>query len=235
MSLLEVRSLRAGYASSTILHEVSFSVDEGDHLVVLGANGAGKSTLLRALTGLCDIHEGAVLWRGADISRWPTHRIVNQGLGHVPEGRQIFPELTVDENLSCGAHNVSAAEARNEMVAIKERLPILERLEKRAAGHLSGGEQQILAIARALVGRPHLLLLDEPTLGLAPQTVDAIYSLMADLHSEGLTIISVEQAAHRAMQMASRVLLLDSGEVVFNEPADAALSHEDIARIYLGA
>lgn len=233
--MLDVQKLTAGYGSSVILHEIDFTVEAGEYCVVLGANGAGKTTLLRAISGLISLHGGQVRFQHVPVNGKATRDIVKAGLGHVPEGRQVFPELSVYENLACGAYRFSKRDAKKQIAQVQERLPILGTLSERAAGHLSGGEQQILAIGRALVGRPRMLMLDEPTLGLAPLAIAAVHEFLRDLNrKDGLTVLSVEQAARTALTVATQVVLIESGSIVLAGTSDVVLNQEEIVRAYIG-
>lgn len=235
MTLLEVEDLHAGYGTSVILHGLTFSVHEGQYMVVFGANGAGKSTLLRTLSGLTTVKRGNMRFSDMPLRGRKPRSIVRAGLSHVPEGRQVFPQLTVRENLVAGAAMLSKATASAAITEIEERLPVLQRLSRRLAGHLSGGEQQLLAIARALVARPRLLLLDEPTLGLAPKAIEDIYQLLSELNKrDNLTILCVEQSAHAALQVATHALVIENGKIVLQDEAGQVRHNEELIRAYIG-
>jgi branched-chain amino acid transport system ATP-binding protein len=211
-------------------------VNDGEIVTLIGANGAGKSTTLRAISGMICPREGRIQFTGDDITGTSPHKLVERGLSHVPEGRGIFANLTVAENLELGAF--ARKHARNEIAADRERaltlFPRIRERLKQVAGTLSGGEQQMLAIARALLGRPKLLLLDEPSLGLAPQLVKLIFSIIREINKQGTTILLVEQNAHMALNIASRAYVLQTGEVIKSGPARAMLEDPDVKKAYLG-
>ena len=233
--MLEVTGLQAGYGSSVVLHGLSFEVNDGEFVSILGSNGAGKTTLLKALTGLLPLVDGAVSFAGKRIDGLPTDELVRRGICHVPEGRHVFPQLTVRENLAVGAYSRPSREAARNIDAIFDRLPVLCSLSSRSGGHLSGGEQQLLAIARALVAGPKLLLLDEPTLGLAPKAAQLVERLLRELNGdEGLTILAVEQNVHSALSLADRAVVIESGEIVLQGLAEALWKDEEVIRAYIG-
>jgi branched-chain amino acid transport system ATP-binding protein len=224
------------YGAVRALRGISLEVNDGEIVTLIGANGAGKSTTLRAISGMVCPCAGAVRFRDDDVTGAAPHKLVQRGLSHVPEGRGIFANLTVDENLALGAF--ARKHARNEIAADRERALTLfprvrERL-KQVAGTLSGGEQQMLAIARALLARPKLLLLDEPSLGLAPQLVQLIFSIIREINKQGTTILLVEQNAHMALAVADRAYVLQTGEIIKSGPAKAMLEDPDVKKAYLG-
>ncbi len=228
--------LSAGYDGVQVLHEVSFTADMSEILAILGANGAGKSTLLRALSGLVPIYGGSIVFNGRDISGMAAADRVRLGLVHVPEGRQMLPGLTVHENLMLGAFvrrrdkpYVDRARAR-----ALELFPVLRERERQLAGSLSGGEQQMLAIARALMSGPKLLLLDEPSLGLAPLIVNRIFEVIQSLRQDGTPIVVVEQNAKKALEIADRAILLQRGRVSVAGGAADLLEHGEVHKAYLG-
>jgi branched-chain amino acid transport system ATP-binding protein len=234
--LLHVDGLSAGYDGVQVLHEVSFTADMSEILAILGANGAGKSTLLRALSGLVPIYGGSIVFNGRDISGMAAADRVRLGLVHVPEGRQMLPGLTVHENLMLGAFvrrrdkpYVDRARAR-----ALELFPVLRERERQLAGSLSGGEQQMLAIARALMSGPKLLLLDEPSLGLAPLIVNRIFEVIQSLRQDGTPIVVVEQNAKKALEIADRAILLQRGRVSVAGGAADLLEHGEVHKAYLG-
>jgi branched-chain amino acid transport system ATP-binding protein len=235
MAILEVRDLDVHYGGIHALKGVSFRVDEGKIVTLIGANGAGKTTTLRAISGLLKPTRGSVTFCGKPITGLPPHVIVERGLAHVPEGRGIFANLTVDENLMLGAYlrhdPVAVAKDRERALELFPR--IRERLGQNA-GTLSGGEQQMLAIARALLTRPKLLLLDEPSLGLAPQMVQLIFKIVRTIVSEGTTILLVEQNAHMALSVAASAHVLEVGTLVTSGPAAELARDDKIRRAYLG-
>jgi branched-chain amino acid transport system ATP-binding protein len=235
MALLEVRDLDVHYGGIHALKGVSFSVDEGQIVTLIGANGAGKTTALRAISGLLKPTRGSVTFSGRPITALPPHTIVARGLAHVPEGRGIFSNLTVNENLMLGAYlrHDPAAVAKDRARALELFPRIRERLDQNA-GTLSGGEQQMLAIARALLTRPKLLLLDEPSLGLAPQMVQLIFQIVKTIVAEGTTILLVEQNAHMALRIAASAHVLEVGALVTSGPAAELARDDKIRKAYLG-
>jgi branched-chain amino acid transport system ATP-binding protein len=235
MALLEVEELDVHYGGIHALKGVTFTVDEGEVVTLIGANGAGKTTTLRAISGMVRPSRGRVRFAGQTISGRPPHELVGLGLSHVPEGRGIFANLTVDENLSVGAYHrrdtAAVAKDRERALALFPRLR--ERLTQ-DAGTLSGGEQQMLAIARALLARPKLLLLDEPSLGLAPQIVQLIFQIVKTIVSEGTTILLVEQNAHMALRVAKTAHVLEVGTLVTSGPARELARDDKSRKAYLG-
>jgi branched-chain amino acid transport system ATP-binding protein len=233
VSLLETQGLYAGYDRGEVLHDVALSVGAGEIGVVLGANGAGKTTLLRALTGLT-WRRGSIRLGGEDVTYLPTEAIAARGVAHVPQGRGTFVGLTVEENLRLGAHLQRKHEAR-ELARWLEFFPRLGERRRQKAGSLSGGEQQMLAIARALMSRPRLLLLDEPSLGLAPNVTQELFTSLAGINAEeGTAILVVEQNAHLALAIGSTAVVLESGRVVVKGPAADLQDDDSIRRAYLG-
>ena len=235
MALLEVTDLDVHYGGIHALKGVSFSVEEGQVVTLIGANGAGKTTTLRAISGLVKPSKGTVKFDGAPITGLGAHQIVARGLAHAPEGRGIFANLTVDENLQMGAYlrKDAAAVAKDRERALELFPRVRERLAQNA-GTLSGGEQQMLAIARALVARPKLLLLDEPSLGLAPQVVALIFKIVRTIAAEGTTILLVEQNAHQALRVATTAHVLEVGKLVASGPAKELAADDSIRKAYLG-
>jgi branched-chain amino acid transport system ATP-binding protein len=235
MAVLEVRNLDVHYGGIHALKGVSFTVEEGKIVTLIGANGAGKTTMLRTISGLLKPTRGSVTFRGRPITALPAHTIVARGLAHVPEGRGIFANLTVEENLTLGAYlrDDSAAVAKDRARALELFPRIRERLDQNA-GTLSGGEQQMLAIARALLTRPKLLLLDEPSLGLAPQMVQLIFKIVKAIVAEGTTILLVEQNAHMALGIAAFGHVLEVGTLVTSGPAAELARDDKIRKAYLG-
>jgi branched-chain amino acid transport system ATP-binding protein len=233
--LLEVTDLDVHYGGIHAIKNVSFGVDEGDVVTLIGANGAGKTTTLRAISGLLAPTRGRITLAGKDITRMRAHEIAAAGLAHVPEGRGIFANLTVDENLQLGAfmRRDTAAIAKDRERALELFPRLRERLTQNA-GTLSGGEQQMLAIARALVARPRILLLDEPSLGLAPTIVQLIFKIVRTIVAEGTTILLVEQNAHMALAAAHRGYVLETGRIVLSDTGEALLKNPEVREAYLG-
>ncbi|MCB9797869.1 MAG: ABC transporter ATP-binding protein [Alphaproteobacteria bacterium] len=238
--MLEVRNVETVYHSVVrVLRGVSLSVPAGGVVALLGPNGAGKTTTLRAITGLLDIHDGritkgSVSWKGQDLSKLQPEDIVRLGVAQVPEGRRILPELTVEENLRAGAFTAPRAHVKQDLERYYARFPILAERRHRAAGYLSGGEQQMLAIARALMSRPELLLMDEPSLGLAPRIVGEVAALIREINAEGVAILLVEQNASVALELASQAYILETGKVVLHGSAEELKADDDIREFYLG-
>jgi branched-chain amino acid transport system ATP-binding protein len=235
MALLEIKDVDVHYGGIHALKGVSLSVDAGEIVTLIGANGAGKTTTLRAISGLVKATRGSVRFAGNDITHVAAHEIVARGLVHAPEGRGIFANMTVEENLDIGAFLRSDAQAisQDRQYALSLFPRLKERL-KQNAGTLSGGEQQMLAIARALMSRPKLLLLDEPSLGLAPQIVALIFKIVKTIAARGTTILLVEQNAHMALGVANRAYVLEVGEIVLEGPAKDLAKNDEIRKAYLG-
>ncbi len=235
--MLEVDCLEVAYGSIRALHRVSLRVDAGGICTLVGANGAGKTTTLRAISGLQRVSSGSVRFCGENITNLPPHEIVARGLLHVPEGRMIFTNLTVLENLRMGAYlRKDKSFIEKDFDFMFELFPRLREREKQVAGTLSGGEQQMLAIARALMGRPKLLMLDEPSLGIAPLLVRAIFEKIVEVNRElGLTVLLVEQNAHLALEVSSYGYVLETGNVLFQDRADVLRANPRVQEAYLGA
>ncbi len=233
MALLEVDGVEVRYGSVPALHDFTISVDEGEIVTLLGANGAGKTTTLRMISGLHHTSAGSVRFHGVDISRLPAHRTVELGISHVPEGRRIFPQMTVLENLEIGAyykpHNQAA-----KLDYVYELFPILKDRRKQQGGNLSGGEQQMLAIGRALMADPRLLLLDEPSMGLGPLFVQTIFEILRTIREQGVTVLLVEQNAAKALQLADRGYVLETGRIVLQDTAEVLLREDRVGMAYLG-
>jgi len=233
-ALLDVAGLRAGYGQVQILHGLDFAVEEGEMVVLLGANGAGKTTTLRALCQMIDT-SGSVSFDGEQLVGRRTEQVVRRGIAHVPQGRGTFPELTVEENLEAGAYT---RKDRAGILADMDRwfamFPRLEERRQQTAGSLSGGEQQMLAVARALMCRPRLLLVDEPSLGLAPLVIQGLFRQFAELNREGVTMFVVEQNASLALGVAHRAYVLEAGQIVLSGSADELKMDDAVRRAYLG-
>ncbi len=230
--LLQIEDLHAGYGPIDVLKGISLEVGEGEIVTVLGANGAGKSTTLMTICGVNRCRQGTITFAGKPITNLPAHEIVRLGLSQVPEGRRIFPRLTVRENLEMGAfHRQSNGD---ELEKAFSRFPILKERAGQLGGTLSGGEQQMLAVARALMARPRLLLLDEPSLGLAPLIVAKIFEIIREINAAGTTILLVEQNANMALHVAHRGYVLETGRIVLADDAKNLMSNEQVKRSYLG-
>jgi len=232
--MLQVKDLRVAYGNIQALHGVSLEVNEGEIVTLIGANGAGKSTTLRAISGLVRARAGQILFQGRDITKTPAHQIVALGVGHVPEGRKIFTEMTVQENLELGAYIAHPASFQKNLNEVFDRFPRLKERRRQSAATLSGGEQQMLALGRALMLRPRLLLLDEPSMGLSPRLVNEIFGIIADLNRAGTTILLVEQNAAMALAIAHRAYVLETGRVVLSGAAQELQSHPAVKAAYLG-
>lgn len=234
--MLDIQSLEVHYGPVVALRGISLHVDKGEYVGVVGPNGAGKSTLLNAVAGVVKTKAGSVSLNGSRISGMRIERIVRSGLGLVPEGRRIFGQMTVLENLQIGATiRGRGADVRKHISEMMDLFPILGRFQDRRAGHLSGGEQQQLAIARALLARPEFLLLDEPSAGLAPVVVDSVFEVLGRLHSEGVSILLVEQAAHRTVRAANRSYVLQNGRITAEGNAENLLEGGLLEAAYLGS
>lgn len=232
---LEVENLQAGYGTEEVLHGVSLRVDEGEIVSILGANGAGKTTTLLTISGLVRASGGAVRFQGEDLHTLPSHEVVRRGLTQSPEGRRVFGVLSVLENLRLGAFTVGDKEkAEQTLDWIFDLFPRLHERKDQLAGTLSGGEQQMLAMGRALMSRPKLMMLDEPSMGLAPILVEQIFEIIQTLHKAGTTILLVEQNARMALSVADRGYVLETGRILKTAPAHTLLEDEDVKKAYLG-
>jgi branched-chain amino acid transport system ATP-binding protein len=234
MSLLSVKGLRSGYGKIEVLHDVALDIAQGQIVTLIGANGAGKTTLLRTISGLLRPGAGSITFEGKSIMRRPPHKIVGLGISHVPEGRAILKRMTVIDNLRMGAYVRNDSEIADDIEAALARFPALSERRLQIAGTLSGGEQQMLAIGRALVARPRLLLFDEPSLGLAPKIVSQIFLTLRELKNEGKTILLVEQNARQALRVADHGYVLERGRVVYSGSGEELLKMPEVQRTYLG-
>lgn len=233
--LLKIDNLKVKYGNVEALHGINFHVNEGEIVCILGANGAGKSTTLMALSGLVKASEGTITYNGEEINKSRAHDIVKGGIAQVPEGRRVFGTLTVLENLNLGAFTCDDAELSQKTLAwIYELFPILKEREQQLAGTLSGGEQQMLAIGRALMAQPKVLLLDEPSLGLAPLVIKTIFETVKEINSKGVTIILVEQNAKAALKLSDRGYVMEVGRLTMEDDADKLLQNEGVQKAYLG-
>ena len=233
--LLDARGLEIGYGESLVVKGVDLAVGAGQIVCLIGANGAGKTTILRGLSGLLKIRAGSVGFEGENLTNRPAHVIARRRIAHVPEGRQIFGRMSVAENLAAGAYMTrdrAAIEARRESVLA--RFPRLKERSSQSAGLMSGGEQQMLAIGRALMADPKLLLLDEPSMGLAPLFVEEIFSIIKTLKDEGRTILLIEQNAHAALELADYAYVLETGRIALQGAGPEMLAHDEISKAYLG-
>ncbi len=234
-AVLEVQSLNVAYGRAQVLFDVSMTVDEGEFVTLIGPNGAGKTTLLLTLSGILKPSSGMITFGGQSLGSLRPHQIVAKGLGHVPQGKELFPTMSVLENLELGAHHIrDHSEFSDRLGRVLGFFPRLEERSRQLAGTLSGGEQQMLAIARTLMGNPSVLLLDEPSAGLAPIVIDDLADIIVDLNRHGLTVLLVEQNAYLGLELAARAYVLESGRVVASGNADDVLESDLVRRAYLG-
>ena len=235
MAMLEIRDLEVYYGMIQAIKGVSFEVNEGEVIALIGANGAGKTTILHTITGLLSPKEGSVVFEGTDITKIPAHKIVSMGMAHVPEGRRVFANLTVLQNLKMGAYTrKDKAEIQETLEMIYKRFPRLEERQNQLAGTLSGGEQQMLAMGRALMSHPKIILMDEPSMGLSPIYVNEIFQIIQDVSKSGTTVLLVEQNAKKALSIADRAYVLETGNIVLEGRASTLLDNDDIKKAYLG-
>ena len=235
MALLEVNNLEVYYGVICALKGISFHVNEGEIVSLIGANGAGKTTMMQSTVGIIPKKSGSVIFDGQDITKTPCHKIVQLGMTQVPEGRRIFQELTVYENLMMGAYTVKDQQRfKSDLDRVFELFPRLAERRKQIAGTLSGGEQQMLAMSRALMINPKLLMLDEPSMGLAPILVDQIFSIIKDLHKAGTTILLVEQNASKALEISDRAYVLETGKITLSGTGKELMQSPEVQKAYLG-
>ncbi|MDI1259729.1 ABC transporter ATP-binding protein [Aquabacterium sp.] len=233
-ALLDLRQLSVAYGGIQAVKGLNLHLQEGELVSLIGANGAGKTTTLKAICGLLAPQSGEVLYQGRSLKGQGAWDLVAQGLVMVPEGRGIFTRMTIDENLRMGAYLRRDGEVNADMESVYQRFPRLKERHRQLAGTLSGGEQQMLAMGRALLARPKLLLLDEPSMGLAPLMVDKIFEVITDIAQQGVTVLLVEQNAHRALEIANRAYVMESGELVLEGPAQSLLNDPQVQAAYLG-
>ena len=235
MAMLEVKDINVYYGAIHAIKGISLSVEEGEIVTLIGANGAGKSTTLRTISGLLKPKTGEINFLNKNIAGMPAHKIVREGISQVPEGRRIFAEMTVLENLELGAFTrTDKEEIQNDLKMVFGRFPRLEERKTQLAGTLSGGEQQMLAMGRALMSRPKLLLLDEPSMGLAPLLIREIFSIIADINKTGTTVLLVEQNANMALSIANRAYVLETGRITLSGDAKELAASEEVRKAYLG-
>lgn len=235
MAMLEVKDLEVSYGMIKAIKGVSFEVNEGEVISLIGANGAGKTTILHAVSGLLSKDSGSVTFMGQDITATPAHSIVYLGMAHVPEGRRVFAQLSVLENLKLGAYTRKDKNELEETLAmVYKRFPRLEERKNQMAGTLSGGEQQMLAMGRALMSHPKLILMDEPSMGLSPIFVEEIFSIIRDISASGTTVLLVEQNAKKALSIADRAYVLETGNVTLSGDAKELMNDESVKKAYLG-
>ena len=235
MAMLEVKDLEVYYGVIQAIKGISFHVDKGEIIALIGANGAGKTTTLHTVTGLISPKNGHVLFEGKDITKIPAHKIVSMGMAHVPEGRRVFAELSVYENLKMGAYTRKVKnEIEESLKNVYKRFPRLEERKNQMAGTLSGGEQQMLAMGRALMSKPKIILMDEPSMGLSPIMVNEIFDIIRSVSESGTTVLLVEQNAKKALSIADRAYVLETGKIVLEGKAKDLLEDDSIKKAYLG-
>lgn len=235
MAMLEVKDLEVYYGMIQAIKGVSFEVNEGEVIALIGANGAGKTTILHTITGLLSPKKGSIKFEGKDITKVPAHKIVSLGMAHVPEGRRVFAELSVYQNLKMGAYTRKDKDEVEETLAtVYKRFPRLEERKNQLAGTLSGGEQQMLAMGRALMSHPRIILMDEPSMGLSPILVNEIFDIIQSVSASGTTVLLVEQNAKKALSIADRAYVLETGNIVMSGDAHVLLEDDSIRKAYLG-
>ena len=234
MTLLEVTDLRTRYGAIEALKGISLTVEEGEVVTLIGSNGAGKTTTLRSISGLTPASRGTIVFAGEEITRVPAHEIVSRGIALAPEGRHCFPRMTVRENLDLGAHRRRGPEITEDLAQVYELFPVLKERARQKAGTMSGGEQQMLAIGRALMARPRLLMLDEPSLGIAPVLVQRIYQTIGEINRSGVAILLVEQNANYALDAAARGYVYETGRIALANDSASLRDDPEVQRAYLG-
>lgn len=235
MAMLEVKDLEVQYGVIKAIKGVSFEVNEGEVIALIGANGAGKTTILHTVTGLLTPTAGTIVFEGNNITKTPAHKIVSLGMAHVPEGRRVFSQLSVLQNLRLGAYTRSdKTEIEDTLKSVYRRFPRLEERKNQVAGTLSGGEQQMLAMGRALMSHPKIVLMDEPSMGLSPILVEEIFSIIKEISSTGTTVLLVEQNAKKALGIANRAYVLETGNIILTGDAKVLMNDESVKKAYLG-
>lgn len=235
MALLEVKDLKVFYGVIQALKGISFEVNEGEIVTLIGANGAGKTTTMQSIMGLIPVKSGSVMYDGKELTKVPCHKIVHMGMTQVPEGRRVFQELTVYENLLLGAYiEPDMKKIKSDIENIYTQFPRLGERRNQVAGTLSGGEQQMLAMGRALMSHPKLLMLDEPSMGLSPLLVDQVFEIIKDLHKNGITVLLVEQNASKSLAISDRAYVLENGKITLSGTGEELLKSEDVKKAYLG-
>ena len=235
MSMLEVKDLEVYYGVIQAIKGISFHVEEGEVIALIGANGAGKTTTLQTITGMLNAKAGSIQFEGTELTKIPGHKIVSMGMAHVPEGRRVFAQLSVLENLKLGAYTrKDKTEIEESLKRVYKSFPRLEERKNQLAGTLSGGEQQMLAMGRALMSKPRIVLMDEPSMGLSPIFVEEIFNIIKDISAEGTTVLLVEQNAKKALSIADRAYVLETGKIVLEGNAKDLLNDESIKKAYLG-
>ena len=235
MAMLEVKDLQVYYGVIQALKGISFHVNQGEVIALIGANGAGKTTTLQTLTGILSPKSGSIVFEGKDLTRTPAHKIGEMGMAHVPEGRRVFADMSVYENLLLGAYTrKDKAEIAESLASVYKRFPRLEERKGQRAGTLSGGEQQMLAMGRALMSRPRIILMDEPSMGLSPIFVNEIFDIIREVSESGTTVLLVEQNAKKALSIADRAYVLETGSITMDGKAEDLLNDEAVQKAYLG-
>lgn len=235
MALLEIKNLEVNYGVIKAIKGVSFDVNEGEIIALIGANGAGKTTILHTITGLIQAKKGSIVFDGKELTKTPPHKIVSMGMAHVPEGRRIFQQLSVLENLKLGAYTrKDKSEIASTLKMVYERFPRLEERKNQVAGTLSGGEQQMLAMGRALMSKPRIILMDEPSMGLSPLLVSEIFDIIKVINESGTTVLLVEQNAKKALSIADRAYVLETGNITLSGDAKDLINDESVKKAYLG-
>ncbi len=235
MAMLEIKNIEVYYGMIQAIKGISFEVNQGEVIALIGANGAGKTTILHTITGLLSPKSGSVIFEGKDITKVPAHKIVSLGMAHVPEGRRVFAELTVYENLKMGAYTrKDKNEIEQTLQMVYERFPRLKERKNQLAGTLSGGEQQMLAMGRALMSHPKIIVMDEPSMGLSPILVNQIFEIIEEVSKSGTTVLLVEQNAKKALAIADRAYVLETGKIVLEGDAKKLMNDDSIKKAYLG-
>ena len=235
MALLEIKDLEVNYGVIKAIKGVSFDANEGEIIALIGANGAGKTTILHTITGLIQAKKGSIVFDGKELTKAPPHKIVSMGMAHVPEGRRIFQQLSVLENLKLGAYTrKDKSEIASTLKMVYERFPRLEERKNQVAGTLSGGEQQMLAMGRALMSKPRIILMDEPSMGLSPLLVSEIFDIIKVINESGTTVLLVEQNAKKALSIADRAYVLETGNITLSGDAKDLINDESVKKAYLG-
>lgn len=235
MAMLEIQDIRVNYGMINAIKGISFSVEQGEVIALIGANGAGKTTTLHTISGLLRPKSGQILFNGLDITKVQPHKIVSMGIAHVPEGRRVFSQLSVMDNLKMGAFTRSDAKEKEETLeTVFSRFPRLKERMNQAAGTLSGGEQQMLAMGRALMSRPQIILMDEPSMGLSPLLVSEVFDIIESISKSGTTVLLVEQNAKKALSIADRAYVLETGKIVLSGNASDLINDDSVKKAYLG-
>ncbi len=235
MAMLEIKDLEVCYGVIRAIKGVSFEVNQGEVIALIGANGAGKTTILHTITGLIPAEKGSILFDGKELTKTPAHKIVSMGMAHVPEGRRVFAQLSVLENLKLGAYTrKNKAEIEESLQMVYDRFPRLEKRKNQVAGTLSGGEQQMLAMGRALMSKPRIILMDEPSMGLSPLLVSEIFDIIKVISEGGTTVLLVEQNAKKALSIADRAYVLETGNITLSGKASDLMNDDSVKKAYLG-